>query len=385
MKLNIKFLKNSSGFTLIELVVVIVILGILSLVTIRSITSTSERAKFEATVQEMDVIAKAVVGDPSLMENGVRTDFGYVGDVGQWPSSLNDLVQDPGVGNWRGPYLKIDFNENSQDYLYDAWNNAYTFPNAYTIQSSGGGSGTITKKVVNSLNDALNNSIIGNLTDWNGSSPLDSDLSSFTVTVKLQSGLPDLTATISSGGLYEVTGVHIGNHTVIGVYDPPSAEPMTVSKYVSVNPGSVTRADIRFSTTFEGTGAGGSGPGGSPQADLLTITGDPTIGNRVANGLRLGNTSDSQTIQIDQLTVDWTNAQGNERYNQILINGDSKWFSLFNPQRAGTTQTLSNATISPGATDWVLEIRWSSFYQNPQGKSLILTFWMSDGSSKSFP
>jgi len=380
-----RIIKNERGFSLIEMVVVIVILGILAAVTIRSITSSTENARFEATIQEMEAIAEAVVGDPDLKENGVRTDYGYVGDVGLWPTSLNDLVIDPGVGNWNGPYLKIAFDENSQEYLYDEWGNAYTFPNNYTIRSSGGGVETITKQIVNGTGDALNNTIIGNLTDWNGSSPLDSDLGSFTVTVQLQSGQPNLTGTVSAGGIYSVTGVHIGNHTLTATYNPPSADAMSVQKYVAVNLASVTRADVRFSTTFEGTGSGGSGPGASPQADLLTVTGDPTIGSRVANGLVLGNTSEDQTIQIDQLTVDWTDSKNQERYSQISINGESKWSGIFNPQKAGTTQSLSNATISPGATNWVLEISWSIFYNDPQGKSLILTFWMSDGTSKSYP
>jgi len=380
MKKSIKLLKNNEGFSLIELVVVIIILGILSAVTIRSITSTADNAKFEATLQEMDVIADAFVGDPDLKENGVRTDYGYVGDVGGWPTSLADL-QNPAIGN--GPYLKIAFNENSDDYSYDGWNAAYTFPNSYTIQSSGGGVETITKQIVNSTDDALNNTIIGNLTDWNGSSPLDSDLGSFTVTVQLQSGLTDLTGTVSSGGIFEVTGVHIGNHTITAVYDPPTASAMTQSKYISMNLASVTRTDLRFSTTFEGTGGSG---GGTPQADDLAVSGDATIGTATwtANGILLGNTGDDD-ITIDQMTVSWSDSKNTERFESISIDAVIKWENAVDPQKSGTTQTLTGATLSSGAADLVLEIIWSSSYNDPSPGTLSLTFTMGDGSSKSYP
>ena len=122
-KLNI--FKNSSGFSLIELVVVIIIIGILSAVGIRSVLRGTENARVQETMREMESIVKAVVGDGSLVANGVRTDFGYVGDCGAWPTNPNNLITNPGYPNWRGPYISSGFSENPNDFIQDAWGNPY--------------------------------------------------------------------------------------------------------------------------------------------------------------------------------------------------------------------------------------------------------------------
>lgn len=54
-----------------------------------------------------------IVGDP-----GDGT-FGYLGDVGDYPASLMDLINDPGITGWNGPYIHTA--SVSDGMMYDAY------------------------------------------------------------------------------------------------------------------------------------------------------------------------------------------------------------------------------------------------------------------------
>jgi hypothetical protein len=105
--------RGASGFTLIEAVIVLailaVIIGMLAPMAIQFLTA--ERAS--ALEEELQAIYTAIVGNP---EKGV---FGYVGDVGNYPASILDLIRQPVDANgaplkgWKGPYLQNPRLENS--------------------------------------------------------------------------------------------------------------------------------------------------------------------------------------------------------------------------------------------------------------------------------
>jgi len=122
----------NSGFTLIELVIIIVILGIVAAVAIPKFGTLSEEAKANATREEMRRIKAAIIGDPQVVSGGQYVNRGYEGDVGFVPSNLVDLVAKPdSVPNynkftrigWNGPYL----DSAESNYMYDAWNNLYSY------------------------------------------------------------------------------------------------------------------------------------------------------------------------------------------------------------------------------------------------------------------
>lgn len=109
------------GFTLIEVIVVIAIVSILAGIMIPFIYRIWESTDIETTKERMSDLKKAMVGDPRLIQNGMRIHYGYVGDCGTLPGKLENLIAADWneCPNWKGPYLPAGFN--SEDYNKDAW------------------------------------------------------------------------------------------------------------------------------------------------------------------------------------------------------------------------------------------------------------------------
>ncbi len=228
-----------------ELIAVIVIMGIIAAVAMRSIGSTLDTARVENTKREMEQLNFAISGNPDLFSNGMRTDFGYVGDVGSLPSSLTDLVVDPGYSTWNGPYISSDFDEAGDEYKRDAWGDLYTY-NSTSIQSNGGGGGTLTRSICSAVSELTSNSVLGSITDAAGNPPGDSS-SAVSVILSFPNGaggITDSSITVSSGGAFSFTNcVPIGNHMIRSVY---SVTNDTVTTYVSVMPNGESFVSMRF-------------------------------------------------------------------------------------------------------------------------------------------
>ena len=126
------------GYTLMEVTIVIMLVAILSSMAISATLPAINAGRFEATVAEMKTIETAIAGNPTLIADGRRVSFGYVGDMGGLPDSLEDLVErgtqavwtfdsSTGVGHgWNGPYLRSGF-EGDDGHSYDAWGHPYDY------------------------------------------------------------------------------------------------------------------------------------------------------------------------------------------------------------------------------------------------------------------
>ena len=88
----------TSGFTVLEMVVVMAIIVILVAMLVPASITFLESQRAEAAAGDLKTLHTAIVGNPK------DDDFGYLGDVGDYPASLLDLVNATSTG-WSGPYV----------------------------------------------------------------------------------------------------------------------------------------------------------------------------------------------------------------------------------------------------------------------------------------
>jgi general secretion pathway protein G len=228
---------SNRGFTLIEIVLVIVIVGLLATVATQTATQMYDTARMEETKDEMDMLAGAIVGNPRLVNNGSRSDFGYVGDIGALPPDLDALVSNPGgFATWRGPYLAAAGATGLDDYLTDAWGSAYVY-GGITITSSGSGS-TVVKRLAGSTDDLLLNRVSGSVLDLNGTPPGPVWADSIQVLLAVPDGSGGIMQRLrwpDPGGYFAFDSVPIGIHALRVVYQPTAD---TLIRYLSVDLGS---------------------------------------------------------------------------------------------------------------------------------------------------
>ena len=116
-------LYKHKGFTLIEVIVVIGIISLMVGIMIPMVYRVWESQEIDTTKERMQKIKDAMVGNPSHIGNGTRSNFGFVGDLGQLPPDLDALI----VYGTYGPYLSGGIDPGS--FKKDAWNNdlIYTY------------------------------------------------------------------------------------------------------------------------------------------------------------------------------------------------------------------------------------------------------------------
>ncbi|MFZ5637446.1 MAG: type II secretion system major pseudopilin GspG [Pseudomonadota bacterium] len=94
--------RSQAGMTLIEIMIVIVLIGGVLAVVGGSIFGNKDKANHKLARIQVDKVA-------AMVEQ-------YNDDVGEYPRSLEDLVADPQINGWLGPYaqekdLKDPFNK----------------------------------------------------------------------------------------------------------------------------------------------------------------------------------------------------------------------------------------------------------------------------------
>jgi len=105
-----KKVKNGSGFTLIELMIVMVIIGLLAALVAPRMLNKVGKSKIKAAKAQIEMFSTALDS--------------FKLDTGRYPTTeegLKALVENPGINGWDGPYLKkkvIPKDPWGHDYIY---------------------------------------------------------------------------------------------------------------------------------------------------------------------------------------------------------------------------------------------------------------------------
>lgn len=367
----------AAGFTLVELVIVIVIVGIIATVVLRGVGQMADTAKVEETKQELNMLANGIVGNPALQNNGVRSDFGYVGDIGSLPPNLDALYANPGsYATWRGPYVDNRFTQLPTDYKTDPWGALYSYGGSTEITSTGSGS-PITRRLANSSSHLLYNRTGGTVLDLDGTPPGPDYVDSISISLIQPNGAGGYstrTATVDPGGYFAIDSIPIGNHQLQIVYQPTGD---TIRRYVSLTPNSEIFSSFHLPQNYW------SGTGGVSGTGLEHVAGSDSLYPDCHGFYFWITNSSAGGISIASLTATWTGVTAYYRY--VIWDGTTV-FNSTNPKNgSGQTATFTTPqTIAPGQT---LRVDIDFFKTQPTGgpdadlDNTTVTIDLSDGSS----
>lgn len=240
-------IRAQKGYTLVEMVLVIIIIGILAAVAFNSLGTTLDVSRTEETKAEMERLAYAIAGNPNLVSGGVRTDFGYVGDVGALPLNWDALVTNPGLSTWNGPYIHDDFSSGGGDYTFkfDAWGREYSPPNGDAFSSTGGPQ-TITRRTAPSMAALLYNSIYLTIEDIDHSPPGMIYRDSVRMDITFPDGSGGIvirSACPNADGSVRFDSIPIGLHDLRMIF---LSRNDTLERKVAVNPGQTAYLDMQY-------------------------------------------------------------------------------------------------------------------------------------------
>ena len=251
-------LKSQKGISLIELTIMLVVVGILTAVAMKNMTTTVEDARRARTEREMEMLAQAIVGDPSTLSSSHRADFGYVGDIGGFPPNLTALKTNPGYSTWKGPYIPAGYAEDSTGYQLDEWGNAYSYSGGLTISSSGHGTPMV-KKIADASSDYLLNSFTGIVRDASDSIPgsILRDSVEIDVTIPNGSGSTITKAYYPlANGQFQLDSLPVGQHPLNIIYAPFND---TLARQITILPRQQTSSPsiYKFAANYFAAGGGG--------------------------------------------------------------------------------------------------------------------------------
>lgn len=225
---------ESSGFTVIEIIAVIgIIAALVGMMTPLAFQMIGARRE-QSTREELETIKKAIIGEARSTMTGKEFSFGFAGDIGGVPTSLDrlrtratlpafsfDTTKGTGAG-WNGPYIMEKI---AGDFKIDPYGSEYVYSTTpYTNTSLGVevrakvtspgpdlATGTSDDLSVEILKPEIFSRVIGFVKD-----SLGSGVPSTTVTINYPSAgsLTTATALTNIDGMYEFTDIPIGDRTI---------------------------------------------------------------------------------------------------------------------------------------------------------------------------
>lgn len=140
------------GFTLLEMVLVLFLVGLMASATLMLTENVEDQAKYDETKRRMEIMRKAIVGDPTRTVNGGPEINGFVADMGRLPGCVREILEpnycvdasgalpawtidaSTGIGSgWRGPYIQVLAEQDNALRFRDGYGNS----DAFDAQNSG--------------------------------------------------------------------------------------------------------------------------------------------------------------------------------------------------------------------------------------------------------
>lgn len=344
--------KGTAGWTLIELVAVMLLVAILARYMRDVFDTNSDSTKAEMTLQRLEAIKSAILGvDSSESNEGVRLNFGFLGDIGRLPTSLGELSSQGslpswsystvyGVGaGWRGPYVS-GADSLARATQNDAWGQPFvystTLPTPF-LSSLGsdnavGGAAAKTDVVVEMATSLWRSRLSGNLREGNAV------VASAIVEVNYPAAgaLSAVTTTSDANGFFQFNSIPFGVRS-LRVISPTAYGPSPVV---------VQRGEVQVPDSALNYRGGAE-----------AVTYQTSSVKNYSSGLNivahLASTY-STPVQLSSITVTWT---GGGTYSQLVVNGISETFSAVS---SGAVKVIGATMVLPGkSTDNSIEIVFS--------------------------
>lgn len=142
--------RTNLGFTLIETATTLAVVSLVAVGLVSVSNYLLNRTQIEFTNDHLNELRRAINGNPVIVVNEARTSFGYLGDMGNLPTSLQDLwvkgsqpaftfnaAKKAGAG-WNGPYLEVTPTEMAAALAQDGWGNSITYSTSSFVDSAFG-------------------------------------------------------------------------------------------------------------------------------------------------------------------------------------------------------------------------------------------------------
>ena len=285
------------GFTLVEVVVILAVLAVLAGVAVPVALRIFETAADDVTREEMINLKKAMIGDSKRLQNSVRNDFGFLGDMGRLPNNLDELFvqgtlpgysfdssRQAGAG-WRGPYITGGFaNDGVEGFKKDGLGNDYSLivgagglEGRLVSNGPDGLPGTADDIALEMLPVETNGIIRGTVRDITGNG-----LPNVSVTLNFSSVgvLGAVSATTDTNGNFSFNSVPFGSHSI---------EVNPSSGLLALSSGSVTISSNGQNITF----------------DVLNPSSNPAVIDSMVADFGLRSSTNYDQIRINGSNVDF--------------------------------------------------------------------------------
>ncbi|MFC1564289.1 type II secretion system protein [candidate division KSB1 bacterium] len=351
-------MKNNRGFTLFQVLIAVVALGIAATVAVKVIDQGVAESRKLKSIEQVQEIQRAIFGDTRLR---TQTNFGFVGDLGRLPTSLDELLYDTGDPGWNGPYVSSEFIEDLTNPLYDAWGNEFIYDNTTgQVGIDPNSTGGVVVPIPNLPEDSQENlygRLEGIIQDKDGNRPKRGHrrhILVFLEPIYDLENMPDLVYNQTRDQMiFRLDRVWHLFHPVWNVYHHFSDERDR------------NRGHWHGNWTW---------PTADYQASYIMTTGDLFISGTTDNNLRIANVNPYYPVTIEKINIRWSRANDNEKLTSLSIGGNSVWTGEIS---SGTLLDIDNTDIAPGGQYSRVGF---TFNQRIMLKRLYLDFHMSDGS-----